>query len=293
MIRAAVFLACVAMWAQSEMAQTFEVASIKAAVVTPGRRPTPLDGGPGTKSPTRLAGTATMKELLMRAYGVKAYQISGPAWMDTEMYEIAANVGAGASKEQAAEMLRNLLAERFRLAARRETKEVGMYALLVGKNGPKLQESDAAAAEEDEKARAAGGFQRPKVTMGPDGFPQIPADARMPGSFTLSLSSGEFLRTKLFARHQTMDQLAGTFASYLKRPVVNQTGLAGRYDFTLAFESDPLEGTGEMRQRAAPENPGPTIFAAVQEQLGLKLEQRKGPVEMVIVDRVERVPTEN
>jgi len=292
MIRPLVFLAWVPLWAQSEMPRTFEVASIKPAVVTPGRRPAPLDGGPGTKSPTRLAGTATMKELLMRAYGVKSYQISGPAWMDTETYEIAANVPAEASKEQAAEMLRNLLAERFHLAAHRETKEVGMYALLVGKNGPKLQETDAAA-EEDDKARTAGGFVRPKVTMGPDGFPQIPPDARIPGSFTLTLSSGEFLRTKVFARHQNMDQLAGTIATFLKRPVVNQTGLAGRYDFTLAFESDPLEPAGEMRPRAAPENPGPTIFAAVQEQLGLKLEQRKGPLDMVMVDRVERVPTEN
>jgi uncharacterized protein (TIGR03435 family) len=177
------------------------------------------------------------------------------------------------------------------VAAHRESKEVATYAMLVGKNGSKLHASDPAAAEEDEEARAAGGFQRPKVTMGPDGFPQIPPDARIPGSFTLALSSGQFLRTKLFARNQNMDQLAGTIAGYLKRPVVDQTGLTGRYDFTLAFESDPLETTGEAR--VASESPGPTIFAAMQEQLGLRLEARRGAVEMVMVDRVDRVPTQN
>ena len=84
MIRAAVFLACaLASATQSETSQTFELASIKQIVLTPGRRLTPLDGGPGTKSPTRLAGTATLKALLRLAYIVKPYQVSGPAWIDT------------------------------------------------------------------------------------------------------------------------------------------------------------------------------------------------------------------
>jgi uncharacterized protein (TIGR03435 family) len=275
------------------MPQTFEAASIKQIVLTPGHRLTPLDGGPGTKSPTRLAGTATMKALLRLAYGVKAYQVSGPAWIDTETYEIAASVPAGASKTQAAEMLRELLVERFHLAAHRETRQVPIYVLLPGRGGPKLREADPAVEEGEEKARAAGGFQRPNVTMGADGFPQIPVDARIPGSFTVALSSGEFLRTKLFARHQSMDQLAATIAEYLKRPVVDQTELTEKYDFTLAFESDPRETTERTQPGAAREDAGPTIFAAVQEQLGLRLEAKRGPVEMVIVDRVDRVPTQN
>jgi uncharacterized protein (TIGR03435 family) len=293
MTRLAIFLTCGLAWAQSEMPQTFEAASIKQVVLTPGRRLTPLDGGPGTKAPTRLAGTATMSELLRRAYSVKPYQISGPMWIDTDIYEITAGIPVGVSKEQAAEMLRELLVERFHLAAHRETKEMPIYVLLLGKNGPKLREADPAAEEEEEKARAAGGFHRPRVTMGPDGFPQIPEDAKVPGSFTVALSSGQFLRTKLFACHQDMDQLAATIAGYLKRPVVDQTRLAGRYDFTLAFESDPLEATERTQPAAFSENAGPNIFAAVQEQLGLRLEPKRGPVEMVTVDRVDRVPTQN
>jgi uncharacterized protein (TIGR03435 family) len=234
-----------------------------------------------------------MKALLRLAYNVKSYQVSGPEWIDTEVYAIAATVPAGASKTQANEMLRELLVERFHLAAHRQTRQVPIYVLLPGKGGPKLHEADPAAEEDEEKARAAGGFQRPKINMGPDGFPQIPADARIPGSFTLTLSSGEFLRTKLFARHQDMGQLAAMIAEYLKRPVVDQTGLTGRYDFTLAFEQDPLETSERTQPRAPSENAGPTIFAAVHEQLGLRLEPKRGPVEMVIVDRVDRVPAEN
>jgi len=278
---------------------TFEVASVKPAQPpSAGRRFTPLGGGPGTKSPTRLAGMASMKALLIRAYGVRGYQISGPAWIETELYEIDAKVLPDATKEQVALMLQNLLVERFHLAVHRETKELPTYVLSVGKNGPKLKESDPAAAAEDEKAAAEGVSARPRVTMGADGFPQIPADAKLPGSFVLSLSGGEFTRTKLFASHQTMDELADMIGGHVNRPVQNLTELAGRYDFTLAFESEPRV---DARQAgASPDgaphpaaDPGPTIFAAVQEQLGLRLEQRRGPVEMLTIDRVEKVPTEN
>jgi uncharacterized protein (TIGR03435 family) len=287
----------------SALAQSqFEVASVKRAdLSTPGRRFTPLSGGPGTKSPTRLAGTTSLKALLMRAYAVKSYQVSGPAWMDTELYEIAAKIPPGATKEQVALMVQDLLMERFHLAVHRETKEVPMYALRVGKNGPRLKESDPAAAAEDEKAAAEGALPRPKVTMGADGFPQIPADAKMPGTFVLTLSGGEFTRTKLFARHQTMDELADTIGGYVNRPVQNLTEIKGQYDFTLAFESEPMAFARAARPAGAspdgappaPADTGPTIFAAVQEQLGLRLEQTRGPVEMLIVDRVEKVPTEN
>jgi uncharacterized protein (TIGR03435 family) len=290
--------------AQSEpVPPAFEVASVKPAEpLAPDRRFTPLGGGPGTKSPARLEGTASMKTLLLLAYRVKSYQVTGPAWMETARYEIAAKIPPRATKEQVALMVQNLLMERFHLAVHRATKELPIYALLVGKNGPKLTESDPAAAAEDEKAAAEGAFPRPRVTMGADGFPQIPTGAKFPGTFVLALASGEFTRTKLFARHETIDELAGRIGGYVNRPVQNLTELPGQYDFTLAFESDSRP---EMRLAArptgassdgvppAPAEMGPTIFVAVQEQLGLKLEQRRGPVEMLIVDRLEKLPTGN
>ena len=296
------FLASGSALAQSESGPpAFDVASVKPAEPpAPGRRFTPLGGGPGTKSPTRLAGTASMKALLMRAYGVKSYQVGGPAWMETELYDIAANVPPGATKEQVAPMVQNLLMERFHLAVHRETKELPMYALRVGKNGPKLKESDPAAAAEDETA-ADGDRPRPTVTMGADGFPQFPADAKMPPVVTLSLAGPEFTRIKWFARHQTMDQLADMIGAQVSRPVKNLTEIEGLYDFTLAFESEPLAFARAARPAGAspdgappaPVDPGPTIFAAIQEQLGLRLEQTRGPVEMLIVDRLEKVPTGN
>jgi uncharacterized protein (TIGR03435 family) len=195
-------------------------------------------------------------------------------------------------------MMQNLLRERFHLAVHRETKDLPMYVLLVGKNGPKLKESDPAAAAEDEKAAAEGDQPRPKVTVGADGFPQVPAEAKLPGSFSLMVSSGELTRIKLFAKHLTMDELADRIGIYVHRPAKDLTELQGRYDFTLAFESDPRmpaspAGTSPDGVPPAPAETGPSIFAALQEQLGLRMEQRKGPVELLIVDTVDKIPTEN
>jgi uncharacterized protein (TIGR03435 family) len=233
-----------------------------------------------------------MKTILMWAYGIKTFQLMGPSWTDTERYEIVAKVPQGATKEQVAVMLQNLLEERFHLSLHRETKELLTYVLLPGKNGPKLTKSDPAASE-DEDALPDAAMPRPRVTMGKDGFPEIPPDARIPGSFTLTLSGGEFTRTKVFARHRTMDQLADTIGIYVNRLVRNLTELQGRYDFTLAFESAPEIDMAAAKPAEARDDSGPTIFAAVQQQLGLRLEARKGPVEMLIVDRLDKVPTGN
>ncbi len=292
MTSAGVFLlAASAAVAQSQPA--FEVASVKPAeALVPGRRLAPLAGGPGTRMPNRLAGTASMKTILMWAYGIKTFQLTGPSWMDTERYEIVAKIPQGATKEQVALMLQNLLEERFHLSLHRETKELPTYVLLAGRNAPKLEKSDPAAAE-DEDAFPDPAMPRPRVTMGKDGFPEIPPGVKIPGSFTLTLSGGEFTRTKVFARHRTMDQLADTIGVYVNRLVRDLTELPGRYDFTLAFESAPDIDLAAASAGEARADSGPTIFAAVQQQLGLRLESRKGPVEMLIVDRLDKVPTGN
>jgi uncharacterized protein (TIGR03435 family) len=130
--------------------------------------------------------------------------------------------------------------------------------------------------------------------MGPDGFPQIPSDVKMPGSFTLSLSSGEFLRVKMFCRHQTMAELADSIADFAGRPVQDQTGLQGKYDFTLAFETEPRQArTAPQGTPDIPAERGASLSSAVQEQLGLKLEPKKSAVELLVIDRVEKAPSEN
>jgi uncharacterized protein (TIGR03435 family) len=282
---------CVACCAQNGSGTlTFEAASIKpAGPPMPGESPKPLNGGPGTNTPTRFAGSASMKALLVWAYGVKPERITGPSWMDSERYEVAATLRAGASDKELEQMLQNLLVERFHLAVHRETKELAIYALVLGKNGPKLKESDPSAADADDAAVPAS--VRPRVTIGPDGFPQIPPGAKTAGSFTLTLAGDAFIRIKMFMRNKSMGLLAGTLTDYVNRPVQDFTGLQKEYDFTLAFEADPRMTPGDT-DSAVP-GTGPNIFTAVQEQLGLKLEPRKARVDLLIVDRVDRTPMEN
>ena len=278
------------------VAQSFEVASVKPVQVMDLRgRYKPLEGGPGSKTPTRISGHTTLMNMLLRAYALKALQVSGPPWMETEFFDIAATLPPGTTKEQEMVMWQNLLKERFHLQAHRETRDLPVFALVVGKSGPKLTQSDPAdeAADKD-VAAATAGRPRPTVTMGPDGFPQIPADTKMPGSFTLSLSSGEFLRIKMFGRHETMAELADGLSGVAGRLVEDQTGLKGKYDFTLAFETEPRQPrTTSEGLPGMPEERGASLSTAVQEQLGLKLEAKKVKIEMLVIDRVGKVPTEN
>jgi len=278
------------------VAQSFEAASVKPVQLMDLRgRYKPLEGGPGSKTPARIAGHTTLMWMVTHAFGMKTRQVVGPSWMETEFFEIDATLAPGTTREQEKVMWQNLLKERFHLETRRDTRELPVYALVVGRNGPKLTDSDPAAEAADKDAAAAAPDQpRPKVTMGPDGFPQIPADVKIPGSFTLSLSSGEFLRVKMFCRRQTMAELADGISNYAGRVVEDETGLKGKYDFTLAFETAPRQPPAASEgQPGFPAEHGASLAGALQEQLGLKLEARKAGIEMLIIDRVEKVPTEN
>jgi uncharacterized protein (TIGR03435 family) len=292
----ALYLISAACWLAGKCAaQGFEVTSVKSVPLSDLRsRYRPLEGGAGSKTPTRVSGVTTLQTMLMKAYGVSSLLISGPSWMATEYYEIAATLPPGVSREQEKIMWQTLLKERFQLEAHRESRQLSIYELGVGRSGPKFKESEPAPDSSGvERASAASGQPRPPVTMGPDGFPQIPADVKMPGSYTLSLSSGEFLRVKVFGRAMTMSELATGITSYAGRLVEDRTGLKGKYDFTLAFETDP-QGTASPEGRTGiPAEQGASLSAAVQEQLGLRLEGNKKDVEMLIIDRVQKAPTEN
>jgi uncharacterized protein (TIGR03435 family) len=114
----------------------------------------------------------SMKYLLMAAYDVKVFQVAGPAWLDTERFEIDATMAPGTTKEQFRVMLQNLLAERFKLVVHQETTELPMYALVVDKNGPKMKESAAApAVKSDDDPLPASMTMRPRI--GADGFPVL------------------------------------------------------------------------------------------------------------------------
>jgi len=223
-----------------------------------------------------IADNTTLKFLLAYAYHVNDSQISGASgWIESEHYDIeakrddsAADAGRKPSRyEQGVQltlMVQSLLADRFKLTLHRETRDLPIYALVVAKNGPKLRESPMQPDDEAPPNPTA-------VMVGPNGA-QVRHSFRMNGSGNLTVSA------------QDLDKFAELLAHQLRRPVVNRTGLKGNYDFTLQWTPDEAA--------PPPEASGPSIFTALQEQLGLKLESQKGPVDTVVIDHVEK-PSEN
>jgi uncharacterized protein (TIGR03435 family) len=290
----------------------FEVASIKPAAL-PGRGPIRFgpQGGPGGGDPGRVTFTfSTIRDLIVNAYSVKRYQVSGgPKWLDSEQFDIVAKVPEGATKDQVKVMLQNLLAERFKLTLHSESIELPIYALVVGTKGPKLRDStvtDTPPAAPPPPLPPGSG--RGGIKLGSDGCPETPPMAAdRAGSFMMMTPNGECV----ISTGQTMDSLATQLSNRFDRPVVDQTGLKGKYDFKLRYDPSSMPGgrggsimlkdgpgrgpaDGDPANRIAPEgDPPPTIFNALQEQLGLKLEARKGPVELLVIDHVEKTPTEN
>jgi uncharacterized protein (TIGR03435 family) len=294
---------------------TFDVASIKPAAQQPmGRMMMGTRGGPGTSDPGQVRFMNMSLDLLIaNAYDVKTYQISGPSWMGGARFDVTAKVPEGATKEQYQVMLQNLLADRFKLVAHKEKKQLPIYALMIGKGGPKLKESAAAPADAgepkgpppDPQAMGRDGDPKPQA-MGKDGFPKPPAGARG----MMAMFNGHGFRIQ--ANQTTTTRITEMLADLLGRPVIDETALKAQYDFTLDFSPEGLTmmrgvpmpmgpppggmaggGPDSGREGGREAESGPTIFSAVQEQLGLKLESRKGPVELIVVESVEKTPTEN
>lgn len=275
---------------------TFDAASVKRAASETGpvimRKggpgPARSSGGPGTSDPGRIhySGTSLMN-LLSNAYEVKLFQVVGPGWLTSESFDVDATMPPTTTKEQFRVMLQNLLIERFKLAIHRETRELPIYALVKGKNGAKLKESKGPYDE--------GPLKRPDSPPkpGPDGFPlAMPELAGHRGIFVSGRATGDNGRRIVFQQQSTQD-LADRLTDVLRRPVKNDTSLTANYDFTLTFADDdglfgPARGTP-----AANTEPLPDLFTAIQVQLGLKLEPKTGPVEVLVVDHAEKIPTEN
>jgi uncharacterized protein (TIGR03435 family) len=227
---------------------------------------------PAIVSPGRIHYAATAREFLANAFNVKSFQVDGPAWMDRERFVLDATMPTESTPEELASMLRNLLADRFKLVTHRETRELPMYSLAVAKNGLKMNESS-----------------------------ELTTTVR-----TIS-SSG---RVRITAQKATMQDLANYLNLQLDRPVRDETGLPREYDFVLTFSSEglsgspnplaaippPSSGEGPLRS-STPELPDvrelPSLFGAVQSQLGLKLDAKKGPAEVIVVDHIDKTPTDN
>jgi uncharacterized protein (TIGR03435 family) len=201
----------------------------------------------------------TLNDMITFAYGIHAKQIvDGPSWMESEKFDIAAQPdGEGQpSGEQWRVMLQKLLRERFQLEFHRDKRELSVYAITVGRSGPKLTKSE--------------------------------SQENLPSLFFRGLGN-------LPARNATMTDLANLMQSaVLDRPVINQTGIEGRYDFLLDWTPDEFQFSGLGARPPAPGKDAtkPDLFAAFQEQLGLKIETTKAPAEVFVIERVTR-PSEN
>ncbi len=280
---------------------TFDVASVKPAIVPDGvivvgemrttRKGSGVtiprnSGGPGTDDPGRIHfPLISLKALLARAWD-SYFEIVGPGWLDTQIVQVDATMPPDTTKAQFQEMLRNLITDRFQLKQHTETKQVTGYSLVVARNGSKLKESA------DQKGGAPE--RPPRATQrGPDGFLIIPPSTG-PILMSMTIAGG---RSRMICQQQTMQTLARQLERMLSSTVTDATGLTAKYDFTVTFAGGT--GPGEAIASSLPADqpdaaePLPDIFSALQSQLGLKLEPKKAPVEVFVVDHMERTPTGN
>lgn len=258
-------------FAQPAAPKQFEVASIKPDRSGDMRAAFAME--PGGRM---VATNVPVKMLILMAYQLKDNQLSGlPAWADSDRFDITAKPesGSGAKTDDIREMVQGLLADRFKLSFHKETKEMPIYALVVAKSGLKMEPS---------KGNADFGADlSARPTPGP-------GRGRGQG---IRMSRGE-----LNGANVTVDMLVDQLSRVVGRSVIDKTGLTGSYDFKLKYMPDspaPLGRGPESAEASAPsDSQMPSIFVAVQEQLGLKLEGQKGPVDLYIIDRLEK-PSEN
>jgi uncharacterized protein (TIGR03435 family) len=273
-------------------AQTFEVASVKPSAPPEGggRRMIRIGGGPGTSDPGRITYTGVpLMFILSGAYDVKNFQINGPSWLDSERFDITATVAPGTTKEQAGVMMQNLLAERFHLTVHREKKEMQGYELTVAKGGAKLKES---APDADEPPAPASGPPKRDANGRPIlAGPGLLINIEMTPKGPMALMA---------SKAQPLSQLVQMLGNQLKMPVVDKTGLTGKYDFHVEFSPDlagmgvpPPSGGGSVAGPLTGDESGPDMMTAIRQQLGLRLDAKKMPVEMIVIEHVDKVPTEN
>jgi len=247
-------------------------------------------GGPGATDPGRIHLCCVgMYSLLMRAYDVQIDQISGPSWimdnMGPNLYQIDATMPARTTRAQFQSMMRNLLADRFHLTVHKESRSFPGYDLVLAKDGPKLKGS--ASVPDGEGPQITTSLGR--------GMVRVKAQEKPLGDLVNRMGS-------MIA--QSMGADPGDFGSRKAR-VIDKTGLTGTYDFTLEFSCEGCRGLSANSPLGAGNGAGdspvdpigggpPNIFIALEKQLGLKLVKTHDiPLDVIVVDRVDKVPTEN
>ena len=268
----------------------FEVASVKPAPPPDGRGMTVgCRGGPGTGDPGMVScENMNLAMLLTLAFDVPPGQIESPDWAEEPRFNVTARVSPGTTRPQLREMWRSLLVDRFGLAEHREQRVLPKYDLVIADGGPKFKEGSEPAEPKEDGAQAPRSHGPMRVDAA--GFPEL----IRPGMI------GVDGHIRLYQTRMTMDALAKILSAQLRRPVTDTTGLKGEYEIRLFWVREgavatprPERPQGGLLPPVAEGSGGPTLPRAVQDQLGLRLQSTRGPVEFVVVDHLEKSPTGN
>jgi len=274
----------------------FDIASLK-AVTAAENGPSKISGGPGTSDPGRISySRVTLATLVARAYGVADDQVAGPASLSSDRYTLLATLPPASTVEQLRLMLQHLLSERMAMNVHHESREYGGYQLVISKKGVNTKNLKRAMDSVNQQENAAsrenptGGAPAPMpaLALDRDRCPVITAGGTQMGgrwgteacSRFQNMSMTEFCKT-LGVIVQVTDGIYGK-----QTRLVDRTGLDGLYDFTLTFTFIPF-GLKNV------DPSGPTLYEALEQQQGLKLEEVKDPLDTIVVDRIDKVPAEN
>lgn len=231
------------------LGQSFETASVRLSTASSPRSSVKIDAAQATLT------NVTLSSVIQRAYTARPYQIDGPDWLSSRRFNITGKIPTGATPEQVNAMFRNLLAERYHLALRHETRPLNGYELIVGRNGPKLKP---------------------------------PSDSNPGMTLMEDVKAGAVVST-LTARAQPVSELINVITREFRLPVIDKTGLAGKFDF--AFDFAP-QAPGALPAESADLSGAPNLLTAVQ-QLGLKLNPAKVPADILVIEHADQTPTEN
>jgi len=306
--------------AQKPVAPTFEVAAINPAApitaqLTSGNLANLRVGLNVTDARVDI-GFMSLADLLPRAFRVQPYQVSGPAWLSEQRFDIHATIPQGATREQVPEMLQALLAERFGMVTHTESRPLPVYELVVGKDGSKLLEAteEPGPLPEPKADEVVVGAGENQIRVSRGGGPN-PASAGVrvtTGRSSMDVKLGDNGMIQLDVSRMTMPELVQVLTTFAGRPVIDKTGLTSSYKVRLELPLAELAslvrlsglgglagagGIGALPGGASPANTasdpgGSSMFQAV-ERLGLKLESKRSPVDVVVVDKMEKNPTAN
>lgn len=261
----------------------FEVASVRPSKGSGFRR---MSGGPGTQDPGQfVCENCKLTNLLVVAYGVPMYQVDAPPVLDSRRADVVAKVAPSHSRADFRIMLQNLLAERFDCRIHWETRALPVYSLEEVRGGHKFKESATAATGTN---TAAAGNLNAAPKLGEDGYPDLK------GTRFKSAMIGNRLRLEL--PNAIVADLVNKISLQLPVPVIDRTGLDGRYDFVLSWISD--EGSADHVESGGLladglDETGPDLFFALQKQLGLRLEKSKADMRVLVVDHMRELPSDN